>query len=452
MTDEHAELTPDERDALDAWEPIAPPADFADRVLDARARARPAVGRMRWPRLAGLYAAVATAAAVTVVIAMRDPSQAARGSLAATTRTETRLGGRAVAVAETAAQLTWDIAADGAARIEQPLGEVFYRVDRGGTFAVHTPAGVVHVTGTCFRIEVLPMNKQHVLTSAAIGAALATAVVITVYEGRVIADSHGARTELGAGQRATLRGGGVEVESGAPIAGGAGGAGRSAAAPGSLADDAVASRGELLARAGEQRIEIGKLRSRVAELEAARAEATGAEPGRAWHDPSPERLQQWVRECRIRYDEPGFDRFTALPPSSSGHGAIRASEIPGYNAAVLEVQSAWRAQLRQLYIEATGDTAGADSLSIDAMRGEIEEKSPRGESNYVLQAVARERAGLAAAPADLAKLSPQERMIRAQIELGDQTEAALAKRIGPERAKALRGDAWSSRSERSGCP
>ena len=43
-------------------------------------------------------------------------------------------------------------------------------------------------------------------------------------------------------------------------------------------------------------------------------------------------------------------------------------------------------------------------------------------------------------------------MFRAYIKLGEQTEQALAKRLGPERAKAIRGDGWGSRSNWAGCP
>jgi hypothetical protein len=43
-------------------------------------------------------------------------------------------------------------------------------------------------------------------------------------------------------------------------------------------------------------------------------------------------------------------------------------------------------------------------------------------------------------------------MMRAYLELGDQAEEALAKRLGADRAKAIRGDAWGSRSDWSGCP
>lgn len=108
--------------------------------------------------------------------------------------------------------------------------------------------------------------------------------------------------------------------------------------------------------------------------------------------------------------------------------------------------------MKALHIEATGDTSGAETLSIEAMRGEIEEKGSAGEHNLVLQRIARERAGQAKPPVDLSKTTPFERQFRAYIKLGDQSEQALAKRLGPERAKAIRGDGWGARSDWSGCP
>ena len=108
--------------------------------------------------------------------------------------------------------------------------------------------------------------------------------------------------------------------------------------------------------------------------------------------------------------------------------------------------------MRSLYIEVTGDTAGAETLSSEAMRREIEDKSPPGEHNLILQRVAQERAGLATPPADLSKTSALERLMRASFQLGDQSEAALAQRLGAERAHAIRGDGWGARWELGGCP
>jgi len=55
-------------------------------------------------------------------------------------------------------------------------------------FVVMTPAGEIHVLGTCFRVEVKPMNlKQTALGARSVVAvgAVASATVVSVYEGRV---------------------------------------------------------------------------------------------------------------------------------------------------------------------------------------------------------------------------------------------------------------------------
>lgn len=449
MSDDDDELTAAERAALDAWTPLAPPTGFAERVLAARAVPPPA-RRPRWPFVA---AGLATAAAAAVlVLVLRDPSHAASGELiAAQTRTTRTLGDRAVAVAEPHATLVWHIDDDGDAVIEQREGDVFYRVDPGGAFVVHTPAGDVHVTGTCFRIEVTPMNTtRQLLLSGALGAAVATGVVVTVYEGHVIADSrHGTRTEVTAGNRATMGPDGRTVVAGA---GAPAEVARTSIASGF--DERTASREQLLARANVQQQEIIKLRDRISELERARSghHDNGAEEGRAWYDPSPERLAAWAAECHVRADSPGLDRWQPATSLGRNQRGLEPDELAPINAAISEVQAKWKALLRALYIEATGDAAGADNLSLDAMRGEIADKSDPKEHNLLLQRIAAERAGLAQPPADLSRTSPYERMFRAQLALGDQTEQAIAKRLGAERAKQIRGDGWDSRGDWSGCP
>jgi hypothetical protein len=86
------------------------------------------------------------------------------------------------------------------------------------------------------------------------------------------------------------------------------------------------------------------------------------------------------------------------------------------------------------------------------MRQEIQDKSPPGENNAILQRISRERAGFDQPPADLSKTSALERMTRAYVQLGDQSESALARRIGADRARAIRGNAWGARYVAGSCP
>src|SRR5262245_20040921 len=113
--------------ALDAWTPLAPPADFADRVLAAREDPPVARTRRRAWWLAGIAGALAAASAAVVVV--RSPHRAAEGALVAAQRTTRALGDRGTAVAEAGSQLAWRIDDRGAAEITQRTGSVFYRVE-----------------------------------------------------------------------------------------------------------------------------------------------------------------------------------------------------------------------------------------------------------------------------------------------------------------------------------
>jgi hypothetical protein len=284
-------------------------------------------------------------------------------------------------------------------------------------------------------------NTKLVLAGLA-GAAVASTVLLTVYEGHVIAETRSANTELAAGSQATLRPDGATVVAG------------TLATP---TDDSGATREQLLVRTRAQQAQLNQLRARVALLEqTARAtDAPGAvdipEPGRTWHDPSPERLAAWVADCHVRTDAPDLDRFSPLTEPDKTLG-ITADELADYNAAMTGVMKQWKDLVRSLYLEATGDTAAADTLSTAAMRREIEDKNPPGEHNLILQRVSQERAGLATPPTDLSKTSTLERLMRASFQLGDQAEAALARRVGADRAQAIRGEGWGSRWELSSCP
>ncbi len=447
--DDAAEVSDADRRALDAWLPALPPAGFSDRVVAARpVVADPTLRRARRRRMAAWSAAAAAAAAAALVaygaLGTHAGTHAAHGELAASAeRVTAQVGERAVVVAEPAAALRWTIAADGAADVTQPAGNVFYRVDHGGPLVVHTPAGDVRVTGTCFRVEV-EMNKptQMILAGAA-GAAVATGVVITVYEGRVVADTHAARTELQAGTRTVLEPPGhtavVAATAPAPVP---------ATAP--TLDVAHASRDQLVARIAAQDAELVRLRRVPAGEHPGGGLPFVEEPspdGRPWHDPSPETLKEWAADCLVRYDQPGFDH-----PAVAGDHGLTADELPEYDAAVSGVQQKFTTLVRTLYLATTNDTAGAETLSLDAMIQEINAKAPPGEDRVDRATLAQERAGMIPKPADTTHEPPLEQLLRAQMALGDQTQAALADRLGADRAAAIRGESFGMRYQKNGCP
>jgi hypothetical protein len=197
-----------ERDELEAWEPELPPERFAEDVVSLHAATRLRARRTARARLVGAAAGIALVAAVIAVF-VRGTGAPDHGDRLALARQEVRLGSRGVAVLEAGAHVAWhgDL-------VDQSAGEVFYRVERGKTFRVHTAAGDVTVKGTCFDVAVRngsleedTMRRRDV-TAGGIGMAVGAMVFVGVYEGKV-ALSHGATSvdlRAGQGARADSRG------------------------------------------------------------------------------------------------------------------------------------------------------------------------------------------------------------------------------------------------------
>jgi hypothetical protein len=438
-------LEPHERDA---WEAVGPTPGFADRVVE---RAGTPKMRFPWRVAVALSAAVALAALVWLVF----DGEPARGALRATERTELAIADRAVAVAEEGAELEWESAA--ATVVEQRDGNVFYRVERGGPFSVQTPLGTVTVRGTCFRVEVDRMrslsrvaSKQSV-AAAGIGAALSAAVVVTVYEGQVVVANDRGETVLHAGERAGIADG---------------------RAPG-RAEDAVepAREVQVLDRAAIERLDLEALRREheslqrahearrieVERLAAQLARAEGDAPvsdERHFFPPSADDLVRWAENCELRLDEPPV---LGIEPEDLGDAreelAMTDDEARVVEDAIRRVHERFRDQLRAIYVEATGDDAGAGSLSPRAMLDEIEDKATDDGNVYVR--IARERAGLEPVPADTSHAPANERAMRLYAGLGAELQRTIAQTLGPERAYELRahkqGWPWGHSRYRGEC-
>ncbi len=114
------------------------------------------------------------------------------GSIAPKQRETIALGQRGVAVVEPGAALQWEYHSGLSIVARQDGGRIFYRVDDGGPFEVHTAAGVVRVEGTCFRVE--------------LGHGATPELDVTTYEGKVVfVDSRtGRAVSIGAGQRLSV--------------------------------------------------------------------------------------------------------------------------------------------------------------------------------------------------------------------------------------------------------
>jgi hypothetical protein len=373
-------------------------------------------------------------------------------------RETVELGGRGVAVVEAGTALGWRRDRAGLA-VQQPSGDVFYRVDRaaGAPFVVTTPAGEVRVTGTCFRVEVIPMLSKSTILGTAAGAAVATAAVVTVYEGKVLVASPAGKAEVKAGERVTLDG---SPPMPTPDLPGDPGAPTTVAIQIPSEPSATATREELLVCDKAQREQIAALSTRLKELEGAVAAGgkrrKGGLPGdENWLDATKDELLAMAKECGVQLDIPPIMRGEPMRfgPEQAKEAGLSPEELTAANAVFVELAKTWRARVRGWYIEATGDTTGADQLSAHAMGEELQDKAAPGEPALVQKRISYERAGLALAPPDGAKLSPYERYFRGMAGLGNEAEELLAAKIGAEKAHKLRanGGGWPMRMGMSGC-
>lgn len=462
MTDEplvDSEFSTAEQCALDAWEVPPQPLGLAARAL-SRAHAR----RQR-RRAVALFAA---AACVLVGLAgmVAHFALGHRDEHGGTERLGERrtlgIGRRAIVVAEAGTQLRWKVSASGAAQVTQKSGNVFYRVEPGGPFVVKTAHGTVTVLGTCFRVEVKAMkSKKAGLIGAVSGALFATAVVVSVYEGKVFSASRGTK-------------GGVEVTAGkvvrierlkppvlADLNDRSAGVGRSrhaaggVAAPASARDPIVLSGTAatqhrlLVARAKQLEQEVGQLRS---QLQKANDKAS---KGKIL-DLSKEEKVALAKRCELRWDisTDGTDAPTLSPQTKAKIG-LSDQEAELVNEVLASEHKVLLGELRKLYVEVAGNADAAQQLSPAALIFDIQDKSTRADVRAAFQRIARERAGLQAPPKDFTGLSTVERMMRLLTAAGDKLERAIGQKIGPDLARRHRelDGGYGSKSRSShGCP
>jgi hypothetical protein len=418
----------------------SPPAGFAEAVMELRHQQPPArrARAWRWPALV----AAAAAALLALVLGHRGPG--ADEELLATARQSIRLDTRGVAVMEAGGALE---RRDG--RWTQRAGNVFYRIDRGGEFTLRTAAGEVVVLGTCFRVEVDPMKlSPQTKVGFLAGATLATAVVVTVYEGRVRLANGSGRQDLEAGEQGTLATGQAP--------------GRLSGAAGSLAAAASAARPPALVTATAPDIE--ELRAKVAaqdkELATLRQDQKMKKGGSGpWVDVPHDELVARAGRCELRWDEPEINGYQVKPLDEKNGWARTAglsdTERDAYNEALKELQASVAGQLRQLFLEMTGDAQMAEKLPIAGLMGLILEKTPDPARTEARSRLSKERAGLLPPPTDPGKTPVIERALRIMTGAGDELEKKLGERVGADRARTLRRvrDGWpGGRSSMNGCP
>jgi ferric-dicitrate binding protein FerR (iron transport regulator) len=302
-----------DRHDWEAWEPQEPPQGFAERVVETARRSQPAPARSRAARV---FAGLLLAAGVAAVIGFGVHRQGlgARGSATADERQEVRVGTRALAVLEKGARVTWN-----GDDVQQSGGDVFWRVEPGARFTVHTPAADVTVKGTCFHVKVQggedgepaahaadrskdgTMNARDA-KSGVVGAAIAATALVGVYEGKVAVSHAGQSVDLVAGQSAEAGPGGVKrVGGGGPDEGAQG----AAASTGSEGEKALAQANANLAdsvRTYRRRLEAIEAEKKKVEKELAQAQAQLADGGvaKSDYDLSPQDWKQLAKEGEVR--------------------------------------------------------------------------------------------------------------------------------------------------------
>jgi hypothetical protein len=444
--------------ALRAYQVPAPPPDLAERVARAISGGQAAArgenpGRRRWRRALSAVALVGAAAGIAVpsILVLRPQRPELRAGASAPAARETlSLGGKAILVAEAGASVRWWPGPAGGLLVEQSRGDVFYRVD-SGPFTVETPGGTVRVRGTCFRVEVTDMKlDRQTLAGAAAGAALASAVVVTVYEGRVSLANGGGQIEVPAGESAIL-----PADRSAPhLSGERPAAGRAAPPVFQVPASAVPE---------EQAGELAALRARVAEQEKEIARLRTGHPHtgnendfRRFLDPSPEELQARVGRCELAFVSPNLDRLEPATVSAkqARELGLTDTERDAVDEVMKEIHAEVPVELRKLYQEMSGDSATANRLSASSLLAELQQKSPAEVHAQARVRISRERAGLLPPPTSPTAGPPLERALRLMAGLADDFERRLGERIGPQRARGLRDmrRSWGNQATMNGCP
>lgn len=462
----------------DAWSVPQPSVEFAAGVLaahfadeEAPAKAQTQPPNRRWVWLGSVAAVLLVAG---LVWALRGGTTV-EDQLEARQLETVALGDRATAVAQPGTKMKWSVDSDGTTRIDQSSGRVFYRVDHGERFDVVTPRGTVTVTGTCFEVDLeSPTMKTHNVRAGALGAALASALVVTVYEGGVVlANDHGS-VDLAAGDSGRVS------DARAPVRFDPDGA--DGDRDSQLADASVASKkkageiaGDPMAHIARQARDIDRIREekdaqavRIQELEEQVIELGGAidpkspEAAKArakmcasqsrggncpFLEPDQETLIEMARCATVKIDSLGFvDNPDPPSPGSIAErlGVTDPAEAEKLHAAATKQYDGYNDALREMYLELGGDEATAEDASGKTLESFIFDQLDRELVGDIQRRIAEERAGLRQAPTDQSAMPLEERVSRLMAESGNEFERLVGDSLGEERARELRRkhDGW----------
>jgi hypothetical protein len=422
------------------WPCPPPPADFAQRVLAQSRAPEPKPERRgpllrRWPLVAAFAGgAVALALGIVLMNGARFDTSAGRaieGHVVSESRQTIDIGERALAVAESGSALAWTSGRDGAVRVEQSWGDVFYRVSQGGPFLVRTPVGEVEVTGTCFRIALVTASQGQDQGERS--------MLVEVFEGGVRARSGTNEITLRAGERARLQPDRIPLPLERPLSG--------ATAGGADGDGAISSSlDELRARERASRARSLQLEARLRELERSvtrpggnTGNADGSMPPRSkLFDFTPEERRALAARCQFRWSIPRHLTQWA-PPEFDQSLIVDPVERAAIVRVIEDQRTTFIEQLRAIYTEVAGDAATAAKLSPMSLHHEIDGKTPKPDGVQARQLILLEWSGARTTPteAELALRPAVERYWRLMVNAADDTIHRLTPVVGLDRARAL---------------
>ena len=446
------------------WKAQEPPADFADRVM-AQVEEASALEARRAPRttalsqasapvrrarlVAGLGGALALAASVVLAVAWRGGRAPDHGDAIAADRTQMALGGRAVAVLERGARVSWS-----GDEVNQAAGDVFYRVEPGGAFRVHTPGGDVAVLGTCFRVKVemeganAPTAEDAVngrdVKAGVIGATIGAVALVSVYEGKVAVSRASERVTLTAGETARADATGVHRGAGAGALAATSGAG---GAPAEDVDPLVAANANLAdsVREYKQRLEaieaqkttIAKQLGEAQEKLAIAQNDGQAPPVKNAYDLDQSDWKQLAKEGKVVARMPcgNPDSWNVSPKELDKLGLAPQDAQPIHDALQRSAARIWT-MVRPLCIQALqGDAQTADKLgpgTCQSLVGDVSrDKEDTGEETRI---VAEIRGGLRPMPSDPSVLGTYGKMLYALSGESKAIEHDISQSIGPDDA------------------
>ncbi len=419
---------------LEAWGAEKPPSDFAARAValaTSPSETKKPIFRFKKERGIGLVV-VGAALAAGVTFAVRAP---AHGEMTADVRKEIAVGPRATLVLEPGAKVSWS-----GSEVTQERGDVFYRVERGGAFRVHGPGGVdVEVKGTCFRIaeQTEGTMKRRDVGVGVTGAAIATAVLVSVYEGKVIASQKDRHVTLEAGQSARADEKGLSES--APTS--ATGSGTSSdeptqAANATLADQVRDYKRRLEKLDGEKEQLATRLKTAESQIE-----KTGNPnaPPKNEFDLSKEDWAELAEKGAIKIMAPCQSDIAPTPSSLSARGLAPA------DGAVLSEASRqthdWlTSKVKPLCLEIVGRADIVDKLSPDGcfhLAEKLLESTDDPSYKESFYRVAEIKAGTRPRPQADDKVPPFEGMMLALVDASSVFESKLAEHYGPDEAHRI---------------